>query len=118
MIVIDDTLDSCHESLLLTGSTSSSRLISCFNTLYLFCKVKPNLLIPHAGTIQPYLDIKCSVSVRSSCAASIRCYGRAPRTFSGSVLVVLADFVSYLVFTLMNLRFIRIVTCAAHDCIT
>ncbi|KAI0209445.1 Nipped-B-like protein [Lamellibrachia satsuma] len=44
------------------GATCSSRLISCFNTLYLFCKVKPELLIPHANTIQPYLDIKCSTS--------------------------------------------------------
>ncbi|KAK2166560.1 hypothetical protein NP493_1314g00065 [Ridgeia piscesae] len=42
------------------GATCSSRLISCFNTLYLFCKVKPELLIPHANTIQPYLNIKCS----------------------------------------------------------
>ena len=44
------------------ASVNSASLISCFNTLYLFCKVKSALLIPHANTIQPYLDIRCSVS--------------------------------------------------------
>lgn len=39
------------------------RLLACFSTLYLFCKVKPSLLTPHATTIQPYLNIKCNVSV-------------------------------------------------------
>ena len=40
----------------------SPRLLACFSTLYLFCKVRPELLEPHVCTIQPYLDIKCSVS--------------------------------------------------------
>ncbi|ELU12686.1 hypothetical protein CAPTEDRAFT_160616 [Capitella teleta] len=36
------------------------RLLACFSTLFLFCKVKPTLLVPHATTIHPYLNIKCS----------------------------------------------------------
>ena len=43
------------------GKASNSRLVACFSTLYLFCKVKPELLVPHCIIIQPYLDIKCTV---------------------------------------------------------
>ena len=34
------------------AASTSQRLVSCFNTLYLFCKVKPDFLVPHAPTIQ------------------------------------------------------------------
>lgn len=67
-------VDGFSSVVLFAGATCSSRLISCFNTLYLFCKVKPELLIPHANTIQPYLDIKCSVSHRLSQAVSMYNY--------------------------------------------
>ncbi len=40
----------------------SQRLVSCLCTLFLFCKVKPDLLVKHTMTIQPYLNIKCNVS--------------------------------------------------------
>ena len=35
-------------------------VVSCLITLYLFCKSYPNLLIPHATTLQPYLSSKIS----------------------------------------------------------
>jgi hypothetical protein len=51
------------------GRATNPRLVACFSTLYLFCKVKPSLLMTHCITIQPYLDIKCTVS---------KCYHNAP----------------------------------------
>ena len=42
--------------------TCSPRLVACISTLHLFCKVKPKLLVRHATTLQPYLDIRCIVS--------------------------------------------------------
>ena len=41
----------------------NQRLVSCLCTLFLFCKVKPELLVEHTMTIQPYLNIKCNVSI-------------------------------------------------------
>ncbi|OWF42149.1 nipped-B-like protein B isoform X2 [Mizuhopecten yessoensis] len=38
----------------------SQRLVACLSTLFLFSKIKPDLMIKHATTLQPYLDIKCS----------------------------------------------------------
>ncbi|KAL5016356.1 hypothetical protein ScPMuIL_005945 [Solemya velum] len=42
------------------GKGCSSRLVSCLSTLYLFSKIKADLMVHHATTLQPYLDIKCS----------------------------------------------------------
>lgn len=41
------------------NSGSSQRLVSCLTTLYLFAKIRPQLLINHAITLQPYLSLKC-----------------------------------------------------------
>lgn len=38
----------------------SNRLSACLSTLHLFSRVKPDLMIEHAQTLQPYLNIKCS----------------------------------------------------------
>ncbi|XP_025080871.1 nipped-B-like protein B isoform X1 [Pomacea canaliculata] len=43
------------------GRSTSSRLVACFSTLYLFSKIKPDIMVKHATTLQPYLDIKCSI---------------------------------------------------------
>ncbi|XP_050412412.1 nipped-B-like protein [Patella vulgata] len=48
-----------------TAETSASkstktRLCACLSTLFLFSKIKPDLMVNHATTLQPYLDIKCS----------------------------------------------------------
>jgi cohesin loading factor subunit SCC2 len=39
---------------------SSSRLVTCITTLFLFCKTRPSLLLRHATTLHPYLSSKCS----------------------------------------------------------
>ena len=48
------------------GKSTSSRLVACLSTLYLFSKIKADLMVQHATTLQPYLDIKCSVSQSQS----------------------------------------------------
>lgn len=49
------------------GKGCSQRLIACLSTLYLFSKIKADLMVKHAETLQPYLDIKCSVSIVENC---------------------------------------------------
>lgn len=41
------------------NNTSSQRLVACLTTLYLFAKIRPQLLVKHASTLQPYLSLKC-----------------------------------------------------------
>lgn len=41
------------------GSGSSQRLVACMVTLFLFAKIRPQLLVEHAITLQPYLSLKC-----------------------------------------------------------
>ncbi|XP_037089457.1 nipped-B-like protein [Pollicipes pollicipes] len=38
---------------------SSQRLVACLNTLYMFARIRPQLLVPHAITLQPYLAVRC-----------------------------------------------------------
>ncbi|CAG9855417.1 unnamed protein product [Phyllotreta striolata] len=40
-------------------SGSSQRLVACLTTLHLFAKIRPQLLVKHASTLQPYLGLKC-----------------------------------------------------------
>ena len=47
---------------------SSSRLVTCITTLFLFCKTRPSLLLRHASTLHPYLSSKCSVRLLPCCA--------------------------------------------------
>ncbi|KAM7351654.1 nipped-B cohesin loading factor isoform 2-T2 [Cochliomyia hominivorax] len=42
--------------------TDNERMLGCITTLHLFAKVRPQLLIRHAITIEPYLNIKCHPS--------------------------------------------------------
>ncbi|KAI6057842.1 Nipped-B-like protein isoform X1 [Aix galericulata] len=39
---------------------NSGRLVACITTLYLFSKIRPQLMVKHAMTMQPYLTTKCS----------------------------------------------------------
>lgn len=41
------------------SSGSSQRLVACLTTLHLFAKIRPQLLVKHASTLQPYLGLKC-----------------------------------------------------------
>ncbi len=38
---------------------SSNRLVACLTTLYSFAKIRPQLLVGHVQTLQPYLSITC-----------------------------------------------------------
>ncbi len=38
---------------------SSKRIVACLTTLYLFAKIRPQLLVEHAQTLQPYLQVQC-----------------------------------------------------------
>jgi hypothetical protein len=41
----------------------SDRIVACLTTTYLFAKIRPQLLVKHVQTLQPYLNIKCFVQV-------------------------------------------------------
>lgn len=45
---------------------TSDRLVACITTLYLFSKIRAQLMIKHAMTMQPYLTTKCNVSRNTS----------------------------------------------------
>lgn len=47
---------------LVLGTGSSQRILACLSTLHLFAKIRPQLLVNHALTLQPYLSLKCQVS--------------------------------------------------------
>ncbi|CAN8005998.1 unnamed protein product [Ixodes hexagonus] len=40
------------------GGGGSSHLVACLSTLYLFSRIRPQLLVRHAQTIQPYLSMR------------------------------------------------------------
>ncbi|VVC44793.1 Hypothetical protein CINCED_3A008325 [Cinara cedri] len=41
------------------GGGTSRQLVACLTTLYLFAKIRPQLLARHSLTLQPYLSLKC-----------------------------------------------------------
>ncbi|XP_026815896.1 nipped-B-like protein isoform X1 [Rhopalosiphum maidis] len=41
------------------GGGTSQQLVACLTTLYLFAKIRPQLLATHSLTLQPYLSLKC-----------------------------------------------------------
>lgn len=42
---------------------TSNRIVACLTTLYLFAKIRPQLLVNHVQTLQPYLQVKpCFIS--------------------------------------------------------
>lgn len=43
--------------------TTSRDLVSSLATLHLFSKIRPDLMAGYADTLQPYLEIKCDVSI-------------------------------------------------------
>jgi len=44
------------------GGGTSQQLVACLTTLYLFAKIRPQLLAAHSLTLQPYLSLKCQVN--------------------------------------------------------
>lgn len=45
------------------GGNAPQRLVACVTTLFLFAKIRPQLLVEHAITLQPYLSLKCHVCI-------------------------------------------------------
>ncbi|KAK3884098.1 hypothetical protein Pcinc_011609 [Petrolisthes cinctipes] len=43
--------------------TTTQRILACHKTLYLFAKIRPQLLVEHAITLQPYLAWRCRTQV-------------------------------------------------------
>lgn len=52
---------------------NSDRLVSCITTLHLFSKIRAQLMVKHAMTMQPYLTTKCNVSAAEITGISDRC---------------------------------------------
>ncbi|KAK1883924.1 Nipped-B-like protein [Dissostichus eleginoides] len=53
ILTYEDTLADCEDK-----GVTSGRLVSCITTLYLFCKIRAQLMVKHAMTMQPYLTSK------------------------------------------------------------
>ncbi|XP_034726980.1 nipped-B-like protein A isoform X3 [Etheostoma cragini] len=51
-----------EESLSENKGVNSTRLVACITTLYLFSKIRAQLMVKHAMTMQPYLTTKCNTS--------------------------------------------------------
>ncbi|XP_067377173.1 nipped-B-like protein A isoform X3 [Channa argus] len=49
-----------EESLAENKGVNSTRLVACITTLYLFSKIRAQLMVKHAMTMQPYLTTKCN----------------------------------------------------------
>uniref|UniRef100_A0A8C8CR14 Nipped-B protein n=1 Tax=Oncorhynchus tshawytscha TaxID=74940 RepID=A0A8C8CR14_ONCTS len=49
-----------EESLTESKGVNSTRLVSCITTLFLFSKIRAQLIVKHAMTMQPYLTTKCN----------------------------------------------------------
>ncbi|KAL6114096.1 nipbl [Pungitius sinensis] len=51
-----------EESLSDNKGVNSTRLVACITTLYLFSKIRAQLMVKHAMTMQPYLTTKCNTA--------------------------------------------------------
>ncbi|XP_013107100.2 nipped-B protein isoform X1 [Stomoxys calcitrans] len=54
--------DGLVDRLIELEDTDNERMLGCVTTLHLLAKVRPQLLVRHAMTIEPYLNIKCHAS--------------------------------------------------------
>uniref|UniRef100_A0A8C4ZDP8 Nipped-B protein n=1 Tax=Gadus morhua TaxID=8049 RepID=A0A8C4ZDP8_GADMO len=51
-----------EESLAGSKGVNSTRQVACITTLYLFSKIRAQLMVKHAMTMQPYLTTKCNTA--------------------------------------------------------
>ncbi|XP_076613509.1 nipped-B-like protein B isoform X3 [Chaetodon auriga] len=51
----EESLAECEDK-----GVNSGRLVACITTLYLFSKIRAQLMVKHAMTMQPYLTTKCN----------------------------------------------------------
>ncbi|KAH8252070.1 hypothetical protein KR032_009299, partial [Drosophila birchii] len=61
--------DGLVDRLIELEDTNNAQMLGCITTLHLLAKVRPQLLVRHAMTIEPYLNIKC----HSATAAKFIC---------------------------------------------
>lgn len=59
---------------ILGGQGNSERLVACISTLHLFAKIRPQLLVNHALTLQPYLSLKCQVNIANMNESRLKKY--------------------------------------------
>ncbi|XP_043661492.1 nipped-B protein isoform X2 [Drosophila teissieri] len=69
VIACQQLADGLVDRLIELEDTDNSRMLGCITTLHLLAKVRPQLLVKHAITIEPYLNIKC----HSATAAKFIC---------------------------------------------
>ncbi|XP_051973110.1 nipped-B-like protein B isoform X2 [Xyrauchen texanus] len=55
IVKYEESLADCESK-----GVTSNRLVASITTLYLFSKIRPQLLVKHAITMQPYLTTKCN----------------------------------------------------------
>ncbi|XP_052842596.1 nipped-B protein isoform X3 [Drosophila gunungcola] len=69
VVACQQLADGLIDRLIELEGTDNARMLGCITTLHLLAKVRPQLLIRHAMTIEPYLNIKC----HSATAAKFIC---------------------------------------------
>ncbi|XP_043066416.1 nipped-B protein isoform X3 [Drosophila bipectinata] len=69
MLACQQLADGLVDRLIELEDTDNARMLGCITTLHLLAKVRPQLLVRHAMTIEPYLNIKC----HSATAAKFIC---------------------------------------------
>ncbi|KAH8272136.1 hypothetical protein KR018_001754, partial [Drosophila ironensis] len=69
MLACQQLADGLVDQLIELEDTDNARMLGCITTLHLLAKVRPLLLVRHAMTIEPYLNIKC----HSATAAKFIC---------------------------------------------
>ncbi|XP_055853643.1 nipped-B protein isoform X3 [Episyrphus balteatus] len=63
--------DGLVERLIELEDTDNARMLGCITTLHLLAKVRPQLLVRHAITIEPYLNIKCHSAIAPKFICSV-----------------------------------------------
>lgn len=63
--------DGLVDRLIMLEESDNSRMLGCITTMYLLAKVRPQLLVRHAITIEPYLNIKCHSAIAPKFISSV-----------------------------------------------
>jgi cohesin loading factor subunit SCC2 len=67
-------VDGLVNSVMVLESQENKRIVGCITALHLFAKIRPQLLVQHALTLESYLNIRChsaNVVKFMSCVAEI-----------------------------------------------
>lgn len=52
-------------------SSENKKLVGCITALHLFSKIQPQLLVNHAMTLEPYLNIRCQNAINYKFISSV-----------------------------------------------